>query len=133
MRFKVGQKVRVVKPRYGCYFRDGDVVEIHRIEAEDGEDMNRYGARYEDGRFLFSLYDDEVEPVESEDKPVPITNGDKIRAMSNAELSDLILYGIGLGSGPCDNCQHKYTVFCHKPNRCEAGMIAWLNSEAEDK
>lgn len=132
MRFKVGQKVRVVRPRYGCYFRDGDVVEIHRIETEDGEDMNRYGARYEDGRFLFSLYDDEVEPVESEDKSVPITNGDKIRAMSNRELSEF-LFDADYGEIACEVCPHRYKPTCTTENSCIDGIEAWLNSEAEEK
>lgn len=132
MRFKVGQKVRVVKPRYGCYFRDGDVVEIHRIETEDGKDMNRYGARYEDGRFLFSLYDDEVEPIESEDKPVPITNGDKIRAMSNRELATFLL-DQPYNNSACHVCPHKDVRCFDIEDACVDGIEAWLNSPVEDK
>ena len=133
MRFKVGQKVRVVKPHYGCYFYEGDVVEIARIGTVDGKDMNCYGGRYEDSLFLWYLHEDEVEAIESEDKAAPLTNGDKIRAMSNRELAEF-LFNSDYEESACEVCPHRYTDDCAmKKDACIAGYKAWLNSEAEDK
>lgn len=50
-----------------------------------------------------------------------LTNGDKIRAMSNDELVELLI-----GSYPCD-CQHG----C--PNDCENCIREWLESEVQNE
>lgn len=134
MRFKVGQKVRVVKPYSYSDFHDGEIVEVVGIVplAYYGRDCYKAVSCENKDKDWWCLCEDEVEPIESEDKAVPLTNGDKIRAMNNEQLADLILFYADIGRGPCDNCKHKYTVFCDKPNNCKAGMLAWLNSEVED-
>ena len=131
MRFKVGQKVRVVNPHYGCYFYEGDVVEIARIGTVDGKDMNCYGGRYEDSLFLWYLHEDEVEAIESEDKAAPLTNGDKIRAMSNQELADMLLHGVK--GANCKRCPHLHKSTCATENSCIDGIEAYLNSPVEEK
>lgn len=129
MRFKVGQKVRVVNPHYGCYFYSGDVVEIVRIGTVDGKDMNCYGARYEGSCFLWYLHEDEVESIEY--KATPITNGDKIRAMSNRELADFLRnfdsYDT-LVETICKDCV--WSDSCTKS--CVECLEVWLNSPVED-
>lgn len=129
MRFKVGQKVRVVNPHYGCYFYSGDVVEIVRIGTVDGKDMNCYGARYEGSCFLWYLHEDEVESIEY--KATPITNGDKIRAMSNRELADMLLHGVK--GANCKRCPHLHKPTCTTENSCIDGIEAYLNSPVEEK
>lgn len=130
MRFKVGQKVRVVKPHYGCYFYNGDVVEIARIGTVDGKDMNCYGAKYEDSCLLWYLHEDEIEPIE--DEVAPITNGDKIRAMSNRELAEF-LFNSDYEESACEVCPHRYTDDCiMKKTACFDGYKSWLNSPVED-
>lgn len=129
MRFKVGQKVRVVKPHYGCYFYNGDVVEIARIGTVDGKDMNCYGAKYEDSCLLWYLHEDEIEPIE--DEVAPITNGDKIRAMSNRELAEFLL-DQPYNNSACHVCPHKDVRCFDIEDACVDGIEAWLNSPVED-
>ena len=74
MKFKVGDKVRVVNP-YGTNFEDGDIVEIAKIGFEEEE---CYGA--------ISPYDGEMWYLD-EDEVAPVTNADMIRHMNNEELS----------------------------------------------
>ena len=49
-----------------------------------------------------------------------MTNGDRIRQMSNEELVELL---------DCDFCIYKEKRFC--PNECEKGIKAYLESEEE--
>lgn len=104
MRFKVGQKVRVIKPYSGSEFSDGDIVEIVRIGTEDGETMNCYGAVTSPAHYMWYLYEDEV---------APLTNADKIRSMTDEELAEWLEYE---GGGACAE------VF---------GWLDWLKQPAE--
>lgn len=131
MRFKVGQKVRVVKPDYGTYFHDGDVVEITSARIIDDGNETSYFAKYENDRMSFPLYEYELEPIE--DNPAPITNGDKIRSMSNRELSEF-LFDADYEESACEVCPHRYTDDCAmKKTACVDGYKAWLNSPVDDK
>lgn len=47
-----------------------------------------------------------------------MTNGDRIRQMSNEELVELL---------DCDFCIYKDKTYCH--NECEEGIKAYLESE----
>lgn len=60
-----------------------------------------------------------------------MTNGDKIRAMSNRELSEF-LFDADYGEIACEVCPHRYKPTCTTENSCIDGIEAWLNSEAED-
>lgn len=138
MRFKVGQKVRVVKPYTKSGFKDGDIVEISKIEDE-GSDYPYYKAKLcsneqvlwylDEGEVeAIEIGEDEFQSIESEDKPVPITNADKIRAMSNRELAEF-LFEADYEDSACVACPHKKD-FC-TINGCIDGYESWLNSEAE--
>lgn len=77
MRFKVGNKVRVVNPHSGGNFYDGDIVEIAQIG--DGDfDNECYGAISPHDNIMWFLYENEV---------MPATVADGIRAMSDEELA----------------------------------------------
>lgn len=78
MRFKIGNKVRVVNPYSGGNFEDGDIVEIVQIGFED-EDC--YGA--------ISLYDNMMWFLQ-EDEVAPATIADKIRIMNDEEMAEFI-------------------------------------------
>ena len=49
-----------------------------------------------------------------------MTNGDRIRQMSNEELAELL---------DCDFCIYKDKTYCNK--ECEEGIKAYLESEEE--
>ena len=77
MRFKVGNKVRVVNPYSGGNFDDGDIVVINQIG--DGEfDNECYGVISPHDNYMWYLNEDEV---------MPVTVADGIRAMSDEELA----------------------------------------------
>lgn len=79
MRFKVGQKVRVTKVFSGGNFCEGDIVSIEQIGNEDEQDC--YGAISPHDGFLWYLREEEVSLG---------TNADRIRAMSDEELANLL-------------------------------------------
>lgn len=61
-----------------------------------------------------------------------MTNGDKIRAMSNRKLAEF-LFNSDYEESACEVCPHRYTDDCAmKKTACFDGYEAWLNSEAED-
>lgn len=64
---------------------------------------------------------EKLKAIAAEISEKPKTNGDKIRAMSNDELVELLI-----GSYPCD-CQHG----C--PNDCENCIREWLESEVQNE
>lgn len=75
-----------------------------------------------EGRHICLLCEGENEVQHFHQQIPPVrTNGDKIRAMSNDELVELLI-----GSYPCD-CQHG----C--PNDCENCIREWLESEARNE
>lgn len=79
MRFKVGNKVRVVKPYSGGNFDDGDIVTIEQIG--DGDFANEcYGAISPYDNIMWFLQEDEV---------MPMTMGDLIRARNDHELAEM--------------------------------------------
>ena len=53
-----------------------------------------------------------------------MTNGDRIRKMSNEELVEFIRCG-----NVCDSCIYKEEAICDKD--CEEGIKAYLESEKE--
>ena len=79
MRFKVGNKVRVINPYSGGNFEDGDVIVIAQIG--DGDSCNEcYGAISPYDNIMWFLYENEV---------APITMGDLIRARNDHELAEM--------------------------------------------
>lgn len=117
MRFKVGQKVRVVKPYSGSEFSDGDIVEIVRIGTEDGETMNCYGAVTSPAHYIWYLYEDEV---------APLTNADKIRNMTDEELAKFFFEP---NQEFCRKC--KYLGSDCDGLYCKDSMLEWLKQPAE--
>lgn len=79
MRFKVGNKVRVVKPYSGGNFDDGDIVTIEQIGDGDFTD-ECYGAISPYDNIMWFLQEDEV---------APMTMGDLIRARNDHELAEM--------------------------------------------
>ena len=79
MRFKVGQKVRVVKPYSGSDFDNGEIVEIIGIErdAYHGQDCYKAVSCENKDKDWSCLCEDEVRPI---------NNGDKIKIMTHEEL-----------------------------------------------
>ena len=66
-------------------------------------------------------------------KEVPMTNADRIRAMSDRELATLIYNGIS--SDPCDYCEN--SGYCDgtpcKGKASEEIIANWLKQPAEEK
>lgn len=71
-----------------------------------------------------------IQTEKQEERMNDMTNGDKIRAMSNRELAEF-LFEADYEDSACVVCPHK-KGFC-TINGCIDGFEAWLNSEAEDK
>lgn len=78
MKYKVGEKVRVVQCYSGGNFAVGDIVEIIQIGDDDGFDHNCYGAISQYDGMKWYLQEDEVGAN---------TNAARIRAMSDEELA----------------------------------------------
>jgi hypothetical protein len=64
------------------------------------------------------------EPKQSK-KPKPLTNGDRIRQMTDEELADWITDGHDL----CDLCQFST---CRPEFGCEKGVLEWLKQEVSE-
>lgn len=120
MRFKVGDKVLVVNVLYDDSFEVVDVVQIDQVG--EYEDPNCYVVSSQTSHIpnIGYLREEEV---------APITNGDKIRAMSNREMAEF-LFEADYEDSACVVCPHKKD-FC-TINGCIDALEAWLNSEAED-
>jgi hypothetical protein len=58
-------------------------------------------------------------------EPKVITNGDRIRSMSDVELADIL-------SPRCEVCIYSNPNDCDF-RKCEKGMLAWLKQEAKDE
>jgi hypothetical protein len=61
-------------------------------------------------------------------KPKVITNGDRIRQMSNKELRNFL---ISYRNDDCEKYCVRPCMFCD--DRCDDATLAWLNSPAEIK
>lgn len=133
MRFKVGQKVRVVKPYSKSDFYDGEIVEITGIssDAYHGQSYYRAVSCENKEKGWLCLCENEVDPIPNGNNATPITNGDKIRAMSNRELATFLL-DQPYNNSACHVCPHKDVRCFDIEDACVDGIEAWLNSEAED-
>lgn len=60
-----------------------------------------------------------------------MTNGDKIRAMSNRELAELLSRRDYMNFS-CNICPHNPITCGDIKNGCDDGLEVWLNSEVED-
>lgn len=118
MKFKIGQKVRVVNCYSGGNFYDGDIVEIVQIGTDDGEDENCYGAISPHDNYKWYLYEDEVGPV---------TNRDKINSMTNEEFARFYLSN---SDEYCDCCIYNWRS-CEGED-CHTAMVKWLNSPVKE-
>lgn len=78
MRFKVGNKVRVVNPYSSGNFKDGDIITIAEICGNPP--LEFYGAISPHDNMMWFLYENEV---------TPITMGDIIRARNDHELAEM--------------------------------------------
>lgn len=135
MRFKVGQKVRVVRPYSDSDFHDGEIVEIVGISpnAYYGQDCYKAISCENKDKDWWCLCENEVEPIPNGNNATPITNGDKIRSMSNRELAEF-LFEADYEDSACVVCPHRYTDYCDTSGAaCVDGFEAWLNSPVEDK
>lgn len=83
MRFKVGQKVRVVNPYSDSDFHDGEIVEIVGISpnAYYGQDCYKAISCESKDKDWWCLCEDEVRSI---------NNGDKIKIMTHEELMDFM-------------------------------------------
>lgn len=123
MKFKVGQKIIVKDCFSGGNFEVGDIVEIVQIGTDDGEDENCYGA--------ISPWDG-LKWYLSEDEVGPITNADKIRSMSDEELSEFLCNGIeNVFCDLCEKCSCRY-AHC-KDELCKTNLIKWLKQQTENR
>ena len=64
--------------------------------------------------------------------PKPMTNGDRIRAMSDEGLAEWLM--IGVSSDPCDYCKHNVEPCDGSPckDKTDVGVIIeWLKQPAE--
>lgn len=63
------------------------------------------------------------------------SNGDRIRAMSDAQLVEFIVTALSAKAIECDYCIHRDEVCRNKrpSRRCAAGMIEWLRSEVRNE
>lgn len=59
----------------------------------------------------------------------PMTNGDKIRAMSDEKLAEFI----GRAKEPCDYCQLAVVAGSFTETLCDDAMLKWLQQSAEDE
>lgn len=68
-------------------------------------------------------------------EPPKVTNGDRIRAMSDAQLVGFIVTALSAKAIECDYCIHRDEVCRNKrpSRRCAAGMIEWLRSEVRNE
>lgn len=57
--------------------------------------------------------------------PVKLTNGDRVRQMSNKELAEII------NNVDCKICPAYMTCFNGENKTCFDGMLAWLNAPAD--
>ena len=85
--------------------------------------------RCERAEYLAKREDDYFSPPKSEE-PKPITNADRIRAMSDEELAELI-------SDIMDwsECEHRYAGEgkpCHNGYCCPDYWLDWLREEAKE-
>ena len=58
-----------------------------------------------------------------------LTNADRIRAMSDEELADVL----GVGVGVCHLCIHRHVACCTKEIDCRTGILKWLKSEVKEE
>lgn len=125
MRFKPGQKVRVVKPYSGSDFNDGEIVKIVCIlHKKDGHDVYGAVSCEVDEDDTWYLYEDEV---------APFNNGDKIRAMNNKELANYLyhagFFDFNCRAPLCKVCPHD-CFSCYKiPDACVDGIESFLNDD----
>ena len=68
-------------------------------------------------------------------EPPKVTNGDRIRAMSDAQLVEFIITALSAKAIECDYCIHRDEVCMDKrpSRRCAIGMIEWLRSEVRNE
>lgn len=59
-------------------------------------------------------------------KPTPMTNADRIRAMSDEEFVKLFGY-----NSICDYVQDHSGDFCEKQGSCDNCLVKWLQQPAE--
>ncbi|GEM_PF-2376145 len=94
------------------------------------------------GRCLIAkMFDCRVNPEHGCSWKVPIkrraiqTNGDRIRAMSDAQLVGFIVTALSAKAIECDYCIHRDEVCRNKrpSRRCATGMIEWLRSEVRNE
>lgn len=83
MKFKVGQKVKVVNRYSGGNFDIGDIVEIIQIGDDDGFESNCYGAISPWDNWKWYLYEDEVAPVNNRDWLKSLNDAQFNKAMIN--------------------------------------------------
>ena len=128
MKFKVGQKVRVVKPYSGSNFNDGEIVEIKDISSDEaGNDCYLAISCEVQDEYSWYLYEDEV---------APITNGDKIRVMSDDDLAEF-LFNAEFDDFSCKFCPHNpvnkgvNSFACTADSSCFDGFKAWLSYACE--
>lgn len=77
------------------------------------------------GKRQICIYPEE-ERVCSEFEPKVITNGDRIRQMSNEELVEFMK---DVAAGICEHCVRPENYDCS--HLCHIGLLGWLNAPAE--
>ena len=59
-----------------------------------------------------------------------MTNGDKIRSMSNAELLEFII-NFGTNNDNCECCAFDFASYECNAKSCKEGISEWLESECK--
>ena len=64
------------------------------------------------------------------DHAKPMTNADRIRAMTDDELAEMII-GVSHGVEPCNYCEPTFGQECGMTSVCKDGVMNWLRMPAE--
>lgn len=111
MRFKPGQKVKVVQCYSGGNFGVGDIVEIIQIGDDDGYEPNCYGAISPRDNWKWYLNEDEVALV---------SNRDWIRSLNDTQFNKAMI-NIVIHKFRIDNGLLKWD-----------GLLKWLDEPVSD-
>lgn len=105
MKFKPGQKVKIIQCYSGGNFDIGDIVEIIQIGDDDGYTSECYGAISPWDGWKWYLYEDEVAPV---------NNRDWLKSLNDAQFDKAII----------DIVRHHF--------RSDDGLLKWLDGPMLD-
>lgn len=125
MKYKVGQKVKIIANNSRHDFNIGDIVEIKNIDYTDNQD-GLYLAQEPNSEWEWLFSDSECELAE-------YSNADKFRAMNDDELVLWIMENVSDEHicNLCSNPPYKNNVLkCS--GKCSQGIMEWLKKDANE-